>query len=55
MRKRNTQNENIIAHFEYFFACHYNKTVLLAENLNEIKNYSISENLFSNQAKIFSF
>ena len=54
MRKRNTQNENIIAHFEYFFACHYNKTVLLAENLNEIK-ITRFQKIFSNQAKIFSF
>ena len=35
--KKNTQNEHIIAHFEYFFTCHYRKTVWLAENLNEIK------------------
>ena len=35
--KKNTQNEHIIAHFEYFFTCHYSKTVWLAENLNEIK------------------
>ena len=54
MRKRNTQHENIIAHFEYFFACHYNKTVLLAENLNEIK-ITRFQKIFSNQAKIFSF
>ena len=35
--KKNTQNEHIIAHFDYFFTCHYSKTVWLAENLNEIK------------------
>ena len=35
--RKNTQNERIIAHFEYFFTCHYTKTVWLAENLNEIK------------------
>ena len=35
--KKNTQNEHIIAHFEYFFACHYSKILWLAENLNEIK------------------
>ena len=34
--KKNTQNEHIIAHFEYFFTCHYSKTVWLAENLNDI-------------------
>ena len=25
--KKNTQNEQRIAHFEYFFTCHYSKTV----------------------------
>ena len=35
--KKNTQIEHIIAHFEYFFTCHYSKTVWLTENLNEIK------------------
>ena len=35
--KKNTQNEHIIANFEYFFTCHYSKTVWLAENVNEIK------------------
>ena len=25
--KRNTQNDHIISHFEYFFTCHYTKTV----------------------------
>ena len=53
--RKNTQNEHIIAHFEYFFTCHYSKTVWLAESLNEIKNYLLWENLFSYQAKIFSF
>ena len=52
---KNNQNEHTIAHFEYFFTCHYSRTVWLAENLNEIKNYSLWENLFSYQAKIFSF
>ena len=37
MRKKNTQNDHIIAHFEYFFTCHYSKTIWLAENLNKIK------------------
>ena len=37
MRKKNTQNEHLIAHFEYFFTCHYSKTVWLTENLNKIK------------------
>ena len=36
-QKKNTQNEHIISHFEYFFTCHYSETVWLAENLNEIK------------------
>ena len=35
--KKNTQNQHIIAHFEYLFTCHYSKTVWLAKNLNEIK------------------
>ena len=35
--KKNTQNEHLIAHFEYFFTCHYSKTVWLTENLNKIK------------------
>ena len=35
--EKNTQNEYIIAHFVYFFTCHYSKTVWLAKNLNEIK------------------
>ena len=34
--KENTENEYIVAHFEYFFTCHYIKTVWLTENLNEI-------------------
>ena len=33
--KNNTQNEHIVAHFEYFFTCH--KTVWFAENLSKIK------------------
>ena len=37
MRKKKTQNEHIIAHFQYFFTCHYSKTVWLPENLSEIK------------------
>ena len=35
--EKNTQNEQIIAHFEYLFTCHYSKTIWLVENLNEIK------------------
>ena len=35
--EKNTQNEHIIAQFEYFFTCRYSKTASLAENLNEIK------------------
>ena len=46
--KKNTQNEQRIAHFEYFFTCHYSKTVWLADNLSEIK-------IFSYQAKKVSF
>ena len=41
-------NEHRIAHFEYFFTCHYSKTVWLAENLSEIK-------IFWYQAKKVSF
>ena len=48
-------NEHIIAHYVYFFTFHYSKTVWLAENLTEKKNYSLWENLYSYQAKIFSF
>ena len=51
--KKNTQNEHIIAHFEYFFACHYSKTIWLAVNLNEIKiiNY---EKIFSHIKQKYS-
>ena len=35
--EKNTQNEQIIAYFEYFFTCQCTKTVWLADNLNEIK------------------
>ena len=37
MRTKKTQNEHIIAHFEYFFTCHYGKSVWRAKNINEIK------------------
>ena len=47
LRKKNTQNEHIIAHFEYFFICHYIKTIWLAETLNEIK--------ITHYEKIFSY
>ena len=52
-QKKNTQNEHIIAHFEYFFACHYSKTIWLAVNLNEIKiiNY---EKIFSHIKQKYS-
>ena len=46
--KKNTQNEQRIAHFEYFFTCHCSKTVWLADNISEIK-------IFSYQAKKVSF
>ena len=51
--EKNTQNEHIIAHFEYFFTCHYNKTVWLAENLSEIK-ITHYEKTFSHIKAIFS-
>ena len=55
MRKKNTQNEHIIAHFEYFFTCHYSKTVWLAENLNKIK-ITHYEKIFSHiKQKIYHF
>ena len=50
--KKTTQNEHIIAHFEYFFTCHYSNTVWLAENLYEIYKFLImrkradKENIF---------
>ena len=53
MRKRNTQNAHIIAHFEYCFTCHYSKTVSLAENLNEIK-ITHYQKIFSHIKKKFS-
>ena len=37
LRKKNTENEHIIAHLEYFVTCHYSKTVWFTEYLNEIK------------------
>ena len=49
---KNTQNEHIIAHFEYFFTCH-NKNVWLAENLNEIK-ITHYEKIFSRMKQNFS-
>ena len=53
--KGNTQNGQIIAHFEYFFTCYYSKACLARRESQQDKNYSLWENLFSNQAKIFSF
>ena len=41
------------AHFEYFFTCHYSKTVWLAENLNEIK-ITHYEKIFSHIKQKFS-
>ena len=51
--RKNTENEHIIAHFEYFFTCQYSKTVWLAENLNEIRitNY---EKIYSDIKQRFS-
>ena len=34
---KNTQNDHIIAHFDYFFTCHNSKTIFLTEILKEIK------------------
>ena len=51
--KKNSQNDPIIFHFEYFFTCHYSKTVLLAENLNEIK-ITHDEKIFSHIKQNFS-
>ena len=51
--KKNTQNEHIIAHFEYFFTCHYSETIWLAENLNEVK-VTHYEKIFSDIKKKFS-
>ena len=51
--KKITQNEFIIAHFEYFFTCHCSKTVWLAENLNEIK-ITHYEKIFSHIKQKFS-
>ena len=53
MRKKKTQNEHIIAHFEYFFTCHYSKNVSVAENLSEIK-ITHYEKIFSHIKQIFS-
>ena len=50
---KNTQNEHIIAHFEYFFTCYYSKTVWLAENLKEIK-ITHYEKIFSHIKQKFS-
>ena len=52
--KKNSQNDPIIFHFEYFFTCHYSKTVLLAENLNEIK-ITHDEKIFSHIKQNFSY
>ena len=51
--KKNTQNEHIIAHFEYFFTGHCSKTVWLAENLNDIK-ITHYEKIFSHTKQKFS-
>ena len=51
--KKNTQNEHITAHFEYFFTCHYSKTIWLVENLNEIK-ITHYEKIFSQIKQKFS-
>ena len=50
---KNTQNEHIIAHFEYFLTCPYSKTVWLSENLNEIK-ITHDEKIFSHIKQNFS-
>ena len=52
-KKKNTQNEHIIAHFGHFFTCHYIKTVWLAENLNKIK-ITHYEKIFSHIKQKFS-
>ena len=52
-KKKQTQNEYTIAHFEHFFTCHYSKTVWLAENLNEIK-ITHYEKIFSHIKQKFS-
>ena len=36
--KKNTQNEYLIAHFGYFFTCHYSKT---RRESQRDKNYSL--------------
>ena len=51
--KKNTQNEYLIAHFEYFFTCNYSKIVWLTENLNEIK-ITHYEKIFSHIKQKFS-
>ena len=52
--KKNTQNELVIARFKYFFTCHYSKTVLLAENLNNEIKITHYQKIFSHIKKIFS-
>ena len=48
--EKNTQNEQIIAYFEYFFTCQCTKTVWLADNLNEIKiTYDVKSFLISSK------
>ena len=51
--RKNTQNEHIITHFEYFITWHYSKTVCLAENLNE-KKITHHEKIFSHIKQKFS-
>ena len=49
-----TQNEHIIAHFEYFLTCPYSQTVWLSENLNVIK-ITHDEKIFSHIKQNFSY
>ena len=42
----------MMTHFEYFFTCHYSKTVWLAENLNE-KKIAHYEKIFSHIKETF--
>ena len=51
--RKNSQNKPINAHFEYFFTCHYSKTVWLAENLDQIE-ITHYEKLFSYIKQRFS-
>ena len=54
--EKKTQNEHIIAYFEYFFTCHYSKAACFTcWKSQRDRNYSLWENLFLYEAKIFSF